>query len=151
MKIEYDAILIKDNSNNGYYCEVPFDVEKTFGKKRVKIKALIDNVEYMGLLTPMCGIYRVMMNKTIRDKVGKTIGDTVHIFVEEDKAERVVNVPDDLMAAMEVVGVKSFFSGLSFTHQKEYVQWILDAKKEETRRSRIKKAIEMMKNKVKGK
>jgi len=151
MKIEYDAILIKDESNNGYYCQVPFDVEKTFGKKRVKIKALLDNVEYRGLLTPMCGIYRVMMNKTIRDKVGKTIGDTVHISVEEDKEERIVIVPDDLMDAMEVGGVKSFFDALSFTHKKEYVQWIVEAKKEETRSNRIEKAIEMMKNKMKGK
>jgi hypothetical protein len=150
MKIEYDAILIKDESNNGYHCEVPFDVEKTFGKKRVKIKALIDDIEYRGLLTPMCGIYRVMLNKTVRDKIGKVPGDTVHIRVEEDKEERKVIVPDDLRDAMAIGEVESFFDNLSFTHQKEYVQWILDAKKEETRKNRIEKAIEMMKNKIKS-
>jgi uncharacterized protein YdeI (YjbR/CyaY-like superfamily) len=61
-----------------------------------------------------------------------------------------VIVPDDLRDAMAIGEVESFFDNLSFTHQKEYVQWILDAKKEETRKNRIEKAIEMMKNKIKS-
>ncbi len=55
MAIEFDGILINDTDSSGYYCEVPFNVEKTFGKKRVKMKAVIDDVEYRGLLTPMDG------------------------------------------------------------------------------------------------
>jgi hypothetical protein len=42
MKIEYDAIIHKDEEHNGSYCDIPFNVLETFGKKRVKIKALID-------------------------------------------------------------------------------------------------------------
>jgi uncharacterized protein YdeI (YjbR/CyaY-like superfamily) len=40
---------------------------------------------------------------------------------------------------------------LSYTHKKEYVRWIESAKKEETRASRIEKAMEMLKqgNKMK--
>jgi uncharacterized protein YdeI (YjbR/CyaY-like superfamily) len=41
--------------------------------------------------------------------------------------------------------VKAFFDKLSYTHQKEYVNWITDAKKEETRQNRIAKTIEMLK------
>ena len=150
MAIEFEGILIKDTDNEGFYCEVPFDVEKTFGKKRVKMRALIDGVEYRGLLTPMCGIYRVMMNKGVRDKVGKQVGDSVHISIEEDTEPRVVTVPENLSQAMEAGGVRAFFDGLAYTHQKEYVQWILEARKEETRQNRIAKAIGMMKDKVKG-
>lgn len=149
MRIEYDAIIQKDEEHNGSYCEIPFNVFETFGKKRLKIKALIDAVEYRGLLTPMGGKYGVFMNKEIRDKVGKTYGDLVHISIEEDTEPRVVEIPDDLLQLMLENAVKPFFDSLSFTHQKEYVQWILDAKREETRQNRLVKAIEMMKNKVK--
>ena len=149
MKIEYDAIIQKDEGHAGSYCEIPFNVFETFGKKRVKIRAMIDAVEYRGLLTPMGGKYGLFMNKEVRDKVGKTYGDTVHISIEEDTEPRVVEIPQDLLEAMLAADVKPFFDSLSFTHQKEYVQWILDAKKEETRQNRLLKAIEMMQNKVK--
>ena len=150
MAIEFEGILIKDTDNEGYYCVVPFDVEKTFGKKRVKMRALIDGIEYRGLLMPMCGIYRVMMNKGVRDKVGKQVGDTVHISIEEDTEPRIITVPEDLTHAMQTANVQPFFDSLAYTHQKEYVQWITEAKKEETRHNRIAKAIEMMQNKIKG-
>ena len=40
---------------------------------------------------------------------------------------------------------KSTFEKLSYTHQKEYVQWIEEAKKTETRQSCIVKTIELLK------
>lgn len=150
MKIEYDAIIRKDEEHNGSYCDIPFNVLETFGKKRLKIKAIIDAVEYHGLLTPMGGKYGLFMNKEVRDKVGKTYGESVHISIEEDTEPRVVEIPKDLLEAMLAADVKPFFDSLSFTHQKEYVQWILDAKKEETRQNRLVKAIGMMQNKVKA-
>ncbi len=148
-KIEYEAIILKDEEHSGSYCEIPFDVFETFGKKRLKIKALIDAVEYRGLLTPMGGKYGLFMNKTIREKVGKTFGEIVHVSIEEDNEPRTVEIPEDLLQLMLENEVKPFFDSLSFTHQKEYVQWILDAKREETRQIRLVKAIEMMQNKVK--
>ena len=46
--------------------------------------------------------------------------------------------------------VKKFFEQLSYTHKKEYVQWIEGAKKQETRERRMLKSIEMMKSGKKG-
>jgi uncharacterized protein YdeI (YjbR/CyaY-like superfamily) len=37
-----------------------------------------------------------------------------------------------------------FFQKLSYTHRREYVQWIEGAKREETRASRLVKAVEML-------
>jgi uncharacterized protein YdeI (YjbR/CyaY-like superfamily) len=45
---------------------------------------------------------------------------------------------------------KAFFDRLSYTHQKEYVTWITEAKREETRQNRIVKAIEMLKQGKRG-
>ena len=36
------------------------------------------------------------------------------------------------------------FDELSYTHQKEYVRWITEAKREETRKSRLAKSIELL-------
>lgn len=149
MKIEYEAIILKNEEHSAAYCEIPFNVFETFGKKRLKIRASFDEVEYRGLLTPMGGEYGLFMNKAIREKVGKTFGEIVHISIEEDTEPRTVEIPEDLLQAMLESDVKPFFDSLSFTHQKEYVQWILDAKKEKTRQNRLLKAIEMMQNKIK--
>jgi uncharacterized protein YdeI (YjbR/CyaY-like superfamily) len=39
---------------------------------------------------------------------------------------------------------RAAFDGLSYTHRKEYVRWIKQAKRDETRRRRIAKALEML-------
>lgn len=42
-----------------------------------------------------------------------------------------------------------FFDALAYTHRKEYIRWIEEAKKPETRQARLKKTIEMLKQKTK--
>jgi len=71
--------------------------------------------------------------------------------VELDVEERVVIVPDELKRALkENPKAKAVFEKLSFTHQKEYVTWINEAKKEETRSRRITKTMEMLIQGIKG-
>ena len=41
-------------------------------------------------------------------------------------------------------GAKAVFDKLAYTHRKEYVRWIEEAKREETRASRVAKTIEML-------
>jgi len=78
--------------------------------------------------------------------VGKTFGDEVKVSVELDVEERVVTVPAELKRAFKSdKDARSAFEKLSYTHQKEYVRWIEDAKKVETRQSRVVKTIEMLK------
>jgi uncharacterized protein YdeI (YjbR/CyaY-like superfamily) len=40
--------------------------------------------------------------------------------------------------------VLAAFEKLSYTHRKEYCRWITEAKKEETRKNRLARAIEML-------
>jgi uncharacterized protein YdeI (YjbR/CyaY-like superfamily) len=66
--------------------------------------------------------------------------------VEADVEERVATVPAELKRAFRSdKEAKSAFEKLSYTHQKEYVKWIEEAKKAETRQSRIVKTLEMLK------
>ena len=93
----------------------------------------------------------LLVRKDIRAQIGKQPGDRVEVTLEEDTTPRIVVVPEDLKAAMgDSPELVTFFEQLSYTHQKEYVQWIEGAKKQETRLRRIQKAIEMMQAGKKG-
>lgn len=138
---------IQNAGGGGAFVEVPFDVEAVFGSKKPKVKALIEGVPYRGILTRMGTDYHMLIIlKGIREQIGKTFGDEVSITVEPDTEPRVIEVPADLKKAFRSEKeAKAFFEKLSYTHQREYVMWINEAKREETRQNRIAKTIEMLK------
>ena len=69
-----------------------------------------------------------------------------------DFVNRTVQLPADALAAVKKhPGMEAFFNAMAFTHKKEYVQAIADAKKEETRVRRIEKTVEMLLEKMKSK
>ena len=141
--------IIQNAGDGGAFVEVPFDVEKAFGSKKPKVKAMIEGVEYRGTLVRMgteCHLLLVL--KSIREQVGKTFGDEIKVTVEADTEERVITVPAELKRAFQSEKeAKAIFEKLSYTHQKEYVTWINEAKKDETRQNRVAKTIEMLKKK----
>jgi hypothetical protein len=59
-------------------------------------------------------------------------------LLELDDAPREVELPPELAEAREE------FERLSYTHKREYAEWIAGAKREETRRRRAAKAVEML-------
>ena len=139
--------VIQNPGGGGAFVEVPFDVEAAFGSKRPKVKAMIEGVPYRGILTRMGTDYHMLIIlKDIREKIGKTFGDEVKITVEPDTEPRVIEVPAELKKAFKTEKeAKAFFDKLSYTHQREYVTWINEAKRDETRQNRIVKTIEMLK------
>ena len=143
---------IQDAGGGGAYVEVPFDVEEAFGSKRPRVKALIEGIPYRTTLMRMgseCHMLGVL--KDIREQIGKTFGDEVTVTLEPDVEPRVIEIPKDLMKELKKdKDTKTFFDKLSYTHQKEYVRWVEEAKKEETRQNRILKTIEMLKKGKRG-
>ena len=139
--------VIENAGGGGAFVQIPFDVEQAFGKKRVKVKALIEGVPYRGLLVRMGGPnHMLIILKGIREKIGKSFGDQVEVILEEDTEERVVEVPADLAQAFEHdPQARVFFDGLAFSHRREYVNWINEAKQETTRQTRVAKTIELLK------
>jgi hypothetical protein len=138
---------IQNAGGGGAFVEIPFDVEEVFGAKKPRIRAMIEGVSYRGLLVRMGGPnHMLIILKGIREQIGKTFGDEVTITVEPDIEPRVIEVPAELKKAFKTEkDAKDNFEKLSYTHRKEYVTWINEAKKEETRQNRIVKAIEMLK------
>jgi hypothetical protein len=141
--------VIQNAGEGGAFVEVPFDVEEAFGSKRPKVKATIEGVSYRGTLVRMgTECHLLIILKGIREQVGKTFGDEVKITVELDTEPRVVAIPKDLAGALKKDReAKIRFGKLSYTHQKEYVTWIEEAKKDETRQRRLAKTLVMLKAK----
>ncbi|PKV67383.1 YdeI/OmpD-associated family protein [Pontibacter ramchanderi] len=61
-----------------------------------------------------------------------------------DRKNRTVEIPQDLREALESAGLLDTFEKLAFTHRKEHVLAILEAKRPETRSNRIGKTIQML-------
>jgi bifunctional DNA-binding transcriptional regulator/antitoxin component of YhaV-PrlF toxin-antitoxin module len=88
------------------------------------------------------GTQYLVVNKELREKAGINPGDRVHIIVDIDQEERVVRIPEDFQKVLNKnKKAKATFEKFSYTHKKEYVQWIENAKQEETRERRIQKAV----------
>lgn len=77
--------------------------------------------------------------KEAKPKIEREIFNWVNPTTKE------VRIPDDLAAALKKnKKLSDIFYNLAYSHKKEYVEWIVTAKKEETRQSRIKGTIERL-------
>lgn len=62
-----------------------------------------------------------------------------------DIKNRVVHLPDDVKQALELQPTTlKKYQKLAYSHQKEYLVWILTAKQEKTRASRVQKMVEKL-------
>lgn len=61
------------------------------------------------------------------------------------KPKRELEVPADLLEALRTnPRALATFEGFSYSHKKEYVEWLTEAKSEETRKRRLETAVEWM-------
>ena len=152
-KIEFTAEIKQNNKMNAGYVEIPFDVESIFGNKgRIPIIAIFDNgIEYRGSLVKMRTPCHILgLSQAIRKQLNKSFGDIVNVCLWKDGTERVVEIPPEVAELLSNnPEVKCVFEKLSYTHKKEYVLSITEAKKHETREKRKEKMIETLLKKKK--
>lgn len=141
--VERFEAVIRRAERGGAYVEVPADVVTTLGgKARIPVSATFDGIAYRGSIVSMGGGVKVLgILKDIRSQLGKSPGDKVTVTAERDDTERSVVVPDELAAALDAAGLAETFTRLSYSHQREYVSSIEEAKKPETRRRRVAETI----------
>jgi hypothetical protein len=129
----------------------PYDVEKEFGTKgRIPVKATFDGVPYSGSMVKY-GAPQHMLGilKGIREQIGKGPGDMVEVTIEKDESARTVELPAEFEKLLKKEKVWLAFDKLAYTHKKEYIRWITEAKRDETRANRLAKSVEMLRNGVK--
>lgn len=142
---------IEDAGGGGACVYFPYDVETEFGTKgRVPVKATFDGVPYAGSMVKYGAPQHLLgILKNIREQIGKGPGDTVEVTVQKDEAERAVDVPPEFEKLLKKEKVWAAFEKLSYTHKKEYVRWITEARREETRLNRLAKSVEMLRGGIK--
>ncbi len=152
--IQFSAIIQQNGEMNAAFVEFPFSTEELFNKKgQVKIKAVFDDtIEYRGSLVKMKSDCHILgLTQEVRKQLGKTFGDVVSVSLTEDKEERIVEIAEDIMSVFEEnPEAKTLFEKMSYTHKKEYIRWIDEAKKPETRENRKIKMIQMILDGKKG-
>lgn len=88
-RFEYDEIIHELPDNGGAYVIFPWNIREVFGKGRVKVHAEFDGIPYDGSIVNMgvkdtqgnvCYIIGVL--KSIREKLKKGDGDSIHVVVE---------------------------------------------------------------------
>jgi hypothetical protein len=129
------------------FLEIPFNVEQAFGSKaRVAVSGTINGFPFQNSLMPNGdGTHSMMVNKALQAGAKTSAGQTVSVSLEVDRSERVVSIPTELKTALAAnKKAAAAFEALSYSHRKEFAEWVADAKLEATRISRATKAIPMV-------
>ena len=142
-KHSFDAV-IREGRGGGAFVEVPLDVKSLFGSARPRVKVTFDGEPYRGSIAPMGGASLIGILKDIRVKLGKDIGDSVRVTVEPDESPREIDVPDDVRAALRNAQLEALFERLAYTHRREHINAIVEAKHADTRQRRIDNMIVML-------
>ncbi len=73
------------------------------------------------------------------------------VFKYVNPETKEVRLPEDLASVLKKAKTElTYFNSLSFTCKKEYIEWIVSAKKEDTRQNRVERTIEMLRQKKKN-
>lgn len=122
--------------------QVPDDVVEGLGAgKRPAVVVTVGGHTYRTTVAPMGGAYWIPLAAEHREAAGVQAEQQVDVEIAVDSAPRVVELPDDLAAALDDTA-RAAFDGLSPSHKKEWVRWVEEAKKPETRATRIEKTVE---------
>ena len=141
----FETVLQTEDS--GVFFEVPLDVPAAFGKARAPVRGTINGHPFRSTVAVYGGRSFLPVRKALREAAGVAAGDAVVIELEADEQPRTVDPPPDLAAALAAdPEARAAFEGLSFTHQREYAEWVAGARREETRRRRVDQAVEMLRD-----
>lgn len=124
-------------------------VEKLASGKKPKVAVTLNGYTYRSTVAVMGGQFMLPLAKVHREAAGVKPGQKVEITLELDTEPREVEIPKDFAAALKKAGLRAAFDKLAFTHRKEHVRAIEEAKAAETRARRIDKALAMVAAKAK--
>lgn len=121
---------------------VPDEVVEALGSsKRPAVSVTVGHHTYRTTVARMGGRFMVPLAAENRTPAGVAAGDDIEVDIVLDLAPRDVELPDDFAAALAAHGLRAKFDGLAFSHRKEWVRSINEAKTAETRQRRIDKAV----------
>jgi hypothetical protein len=135
---------------SGTLLAVPFDVRAVFGKARAPVRGTVNGYPFRTTVAVYGGRYFLGFRREIREAAGFDDGDRLSIVLELDDEPRTVEAPPELAAALAADSeAREAFDRLSYTHRREYVEWVSGAKREETHRARLERVAAMLRDGIK--
>lgn len=128
------AILLSDEQVASFGAGKAFPVAVTIGGRTARLR-----------LARMGGANMIGFSKAVRAELGVEIDQDVDAVIRVDAAERTVEVPPELAAALDAdPAVRTAFDALSYTVRKEHARTVAEAKQDATRERRIAKIVESL-------
>jgi hypothetical protein len=123
--------------------EVPSSVMDSLGaSKRPPVRVTLREHTYRTTVGRMGGRFMIPVSAEVRTAAGVAAGDELDVGIELDDAPRTVEVPADLAAALAAAPEAArAWETSPYSHRKEWVRSVEDAKKPETRERRVQAAI----------
>jgi uncharacterized protein YdeI (YjbR/CyaY-like superfamily) len=85
------------------------------------------------------------VNRTMREAVGAEAGDVVRLEIAPAREELAARVPADLRKALAAAPkARAFWSDITPSARRDWIHWIVSAKRPETRARRVKNACAML-------
>lgn len=135
--MKFSTTLLQMGNNTGI--EVPADVLDALGAgKRPAVIVNVNGYEYRSTVASMGGKYLLPFSAERRKESGIAGGDAIDVGLTLDAAPRVVEVPEDLQAALDASPVvAAAWDKQPPSQRKAHVTSVLGAKSEQTRARRI--------------
>ncbi len=135
---------LRDAGGGGAAFDVPAQAAVPLSeRKRPPVRVTIGGHTFRTTAAVYGGQPMIGVNKQHRAAARIDVGDTFEVEVALDEEPRVVEVPPDLAEALDGdAGARAAFDRMSYTHRREYVEWVADAKRPATRARRVAETVE---------
>jgi len=133
-------IVVVEIYREGSMCfiPVPFDPKAVFGKVRAPVKVTLNGYTYRSTIAAMGGTVCIPLRKSNREAAGLAGGETLAVEIALDQEAREVLLPPDLeQALLADKRASNAWQALSYSHKREHVESIRNAKRAETRSRRL--------------
>lgn len=115
------------------------------GGKTAPVQVTVNGVTAQARLARMGGENLVGFSKKLREELGVEIGQTLSVDIALDAGPRTVAVPAALAEAFGGdATARAAFDALAPSHRKEFARWVDEAKREQTRQSRVEQTLQML-------
>lgn len=146
MTVSFSSKLIRPEVVGAWtFALVPKAAAERAGfRPRMRVRGSIEGVAFRSSLIPRGGgVLFVVVNNDLRNRIGKTAGDSVRLELGVDPT--LVTVPPAFRQALaRDPKAKVAFEGFTASQRQAYARWISDAKQDTTRARRVSSAVDKL-------
>jgi hypothetical protein len=127
------------------FITLPFDPRQVWGpSRRFYVRGTLAGNSFSASLGARGGRFFMPLNKDLQDRTGAAVGKVIHVQMEPERAEE-PELPGDIAAALKgSPAAMALFDGLTPFYRNQWIAWITEAKRKDTRAGRLREAMEQL-------